>query len=76
MIFHSTLHASTICQYICSGQPGSISGGHIAQLVEHLTRDLGGPGSNPGLVRCIFSLPVTHNTCIPYDYRLRYKSLF
>ena len=54
MIFHSTLHASTICQYICSGQPGSISGGHIAQLVEHLTR-----GSNPGLVRCIFSLPVT-----------------
>ena len=32
---------------------------HIALLVEHLTRDLGGPGSNPGLVCHYFSHPVT-----------------
>ena len=45
----------------CGGQPGSIAGGQILvpQLVEHLIGDSGGPGSNPGLVRCIFSLPVT-----------------
>lgn len=29
---------------MCSGQPGSIDGGQIVQLVEHLTKDSGGPG--------------------------------
>ncbi|XP_062608527.1 uncharacterized protein LOC134270323 [Saccostrea cucullata] len=47
----------------CGGQPGSIAGGQIAHSVEHLTGVSGGPGSNPGLVRCIFSSPVT--TAIP-----------
>lgn len=28
------------------------------QWVEYLTGDSGGPGLNPSLVRCIFSLPV------------------
>uniref|UniRef100_K1Q0S1 Uncharacterized protein n=1 Tax=Magallana gigas TaxID=29159 RepID=K1Q0S1_MAGGI len=31
----------------------------IAQLVEHLTRDSGGPGSNPGLVYNYASLAFT-----------------
>lgn len=32
----------------------------VAQLVEHLTRHSGGPGSNPGVFRYYFSHPVTH----------------
>lgn len=44
-----------IIEYLCSGQLISITGGQLAQFVEHLTGD-----SYPGLVHCIFSqLPVT-----------------
>ena len=45
----------------CSGQSSLISGGQIlvASLVEHLAREnSGGPGLNPCMVHCIFSLPV------------------
>jgi hypothetical protein len=42
-----------------SGQPGSISSGQIAQLVQHLTGCSGDSSWNSGLVCCILSLPFT-----------------
>lgn len=39
-------------------QTGIQTWGHIPQLVEHLTRDSGGPSSNPGLVCHYLSHPI------------------
>jgi hypothetical protein len=51
----------TLSQMLSSSQLGSTSSGQIliAQLVEHMIEDPGVPGSNPSLLCCIFSLPVT-----------------
>lgn len=55
-LFKEYLNRLALC--MCGGQTGSIAGGYKAQLVDHLNRDSGAPGSNPSLVSCIFSLPV------------------
>lgn len=40
-------------------QSDQFNGRQIAQTVEHLTRNSGGPGSNPGLVGNYFSHPAS-----------------
>jgi hypothetical protein len=45
--------------WLCSGHPKIISDDQLAQLMEHLTEDLGVSGSKPRLISCIFSISVT-----------------
>lgn len=55
-------------------QSDQFNGRQIAQTVEHLTRNSGGPGSNPGLVGNYFSHPasliITKNPDTLYDVQL------